>query len=109
MDSSRNETALTRIIGISNISFTFDFIDEKFINQLNAQMSITLLIENLNSEMSGENMWHFVYVLKAILFCRGERAARDLLIEKLRMKEMHSVKLDYIRNLLEQKLKKLFA
>jgi len=46
-------------------------------------------------------MWHFIYVLKAILFSRGERAARDLLIEKLRVKEMNSVKLDYIRNLLE--------
>lgn len=31
--------------------------------------------------MTGSDMWHFIYVLKAILFNRGEKATRDLLIE----------------------------
>jgi hypothetical protein len=31
--------------------------------------------------MNGPDMWHFIYVLKSILFNRGERAAKDLLIE----------------------------
>jgi hypothetical protein len=66
---------------VNNISFTFDFLDEIYANQVNANMSIILLIENMACEMNGPNMWHFIYVLKAILFNRGERAARDLLIE----------------------------
>ena len=30
-----------------------------------------MLVEKITSEMSGPNMWHFVYVLKSILFERG--------------------------------------
>jgi len=44
-------------------------------------MSIDILIEKLESEMSGPNMWHFIYVLKSILFDRGEKADEILYTE----------------------------
>ena len=44
-------------------------------------MAIDILVERLQSEMSGPNMWHFVYVLKSILFDRGEKADDILEIE----------------------------
>ena len=43
-------------------------------------MAIDILIEKLESDMSGPNMWHFVYVLKSILFDR-EIADEILLTE----------------------------
>ena len=48
---------------------------------LNPVMGIDILVEKLESEMSGPNMWHFVYVLKSILFDRGEKAEEILLTE----------------------------
>lgn len=66
---------------MNNIEFTFDFLKEEFVDHLNSKMSIDILIEKLESEMDGPNMWHFVYVLKSILFDRGEKAAESVLIE----------------------------
>ena len=40
-------------------------------DNFNSRMSIDILVEKLESEMNGPNMWHFVYVLKSILFERG--------------------------------------
>ena len=48
---------------------------------LNPVMAIDIMIEKLQSEMNGTNMWHFVYVLKSILFDRGEKAEEILLSE----------------------------
>lgn len=44
-------------------------------------MSIDIMVEKLEGELTGSNMWHFVYVLKSILFDRGEKAAEVILIE----------------------------
>ena len=59
---------------MTNISFTFDFFLSEFVDLLNPVMGIDILVEKLDSEMSGPNMWHFVYVLKSILFDRGVKA-----------------------------------
>lgn len=62
------------MISVTNISFTFDFFFAQFVDVLNPVMGIDILVEKLESEMSGTNMWHFIYVLKSILFDRGEKA-----------------------------------
>ena len=81
-------------------------------------MGIDILVEKLESEMSGPNMWHFVYVLKSILFDRGEKAEEILLTEvnylacfeittflqKQRMEEMKTMKLDIIKSIIDYKL-----
>jgi hypothetical protein len=59
---------------VTNISFTFDVFFSQFVDILNPVMGIDILVEKLDSEMSGMSMWHFIYVLKSILFDRGEKA-----------------------------------
>lgn len=66
---------------MENINFTFDFLMEDYVDYLNPQISIDILVDKLVSEMNGPNMWHFIYVLKTILFDRGEKAAEAVLIE----------------------------
>ena len=48
-------------------------------------------------------MWHFVYVLKSILFDRGEKADEILLTEKQRIEEMDSMR-DMIKTIIDFKL-----
>lgn len=86
---------------MTNISFTFDFFLSEFVDLLNPVMGIDILIEKLDSEMSGPNMWHFVYVLKSILFDRGVKADEIQLIEKQRQNLMHQKTNDLIRQLIE--------
>lgn len=83
---SFSENLLRKIITVSNISFTFDFFFAQFVDVLNPVMAIDILVEKLNSEMSGPNMWHFIFVLKSILFDRGEKADEILHTEQMRMK-----------------------
>ena len=64
---------MRKIFSVNNISFTFDFLKTEFVDSLNPNMAIDILVEKLESEMNGPNMWHFVYVLKSILFDRGEK------------------------------------
>ena len=89
---------------MSNICFTFDFFFAQFVDYLNPVMAIDIMIEKLYSEMTGTNMWHFVYVLKSILFDRGEKADEILLTEKQRFEEMKSMKLDMIKTIIDFKL-----
>lgn len=63
-------------------------------------MAIDILVEKLTSEMSGPNMWHFIYVLKSILFDRGEKADEILHAEQMRMKQMREMKIDMIKSLI---------
>lgn len=72
---------MRKIITVNNVNFTFDFLEEEFVDHLNSKISIDILVEKLESEMNGPNMWHFVHVLKTILFDRGEKAAELILIE----------------------------
>jgi hypothetical protein len=67
-------------------------------------MAIDILVEKLNIEMSGPNMWHFVFVLKSILFDRGEKADEILHTEQMRMKQMREMKLDLIKSLINYKI-----
>lgn len=69
-----SENLLRKVISVTNISFTFDFFFAQFVDVLNPVMGIDILVEKLESEMSGTNMWHFIYVLKGILFDRGEKS-----------------------------------
>jgi hypothetical protein len=78
---SQSDNLLRKIIQVSNVSFTFDFFFAQFVDVLNPVMSIDILVEKLESDMSGPNMWHSVYVLKSILFDRGEKAEEILLTE----------------------------
>jgi hypothetical protein len=73
------------------------------VDYLNPVMAIDIMIEKLQSEMSGTNMWHFVYVLKSILFDRGEKTDEILLTEKQRQEEVNSMK-DMIRTIIDFKL-----
>lgn len=67
-------------------------------------MVIDILVEKLTSEMSGPNMWHFIYVLKSILFDRGEKADEILHTEQMRMKLMREMNLDLIKSLINYKI-----
>ena len=62
---------------MSNICFTFDFFFAQFVDYLTPVMAFDIMIEKLQSEMSGTNMWHFIYVLKSILFDRVRRPTRS--------------------------------
>ena len=89
---------------MSNICFTFDFFFAQFVDYLNPVMAIDIMIERLQSEMSGTNMWHFVYVLKSILFDRGEKTDEILQGERQRVEEMKQMKLDMIKTIIDFKL-----
>ena len=89
---------------MSNICFTFDFFFAQFVDYLNPVMAIDIMIEKLQSEMSGTNMWHFVYVLKSILFDRGEKTDEILQGERQRFEEMKQMKLDMIKTIIDFKL-----
>ena len=58
---------------MSNICFTFDFFFAQFVDYLNSVMVIDIMIERLQNDMPGTNMWHFVCVLKSILFDWGKK------------------------------------
>ena len=64
---------MRKIFSVSNICFTFDFFFAQFVDYLNPDMAIDIMIERLQNDMPGTNMWHFVYVLKSILFDRGKK------------------------------------
>lgn len=89
---------------MSNVSFTFDFFFAQFVDVLNPVMSIDILVEKLESEMSGPNMWHFVYVLKSILFDRGEKAEEIVTTESKRQEEILKMKPDIIKSIINYKL-----
>lgn len=95
---------MRKIFTVTNISFTFDFFFTQFVDVLNPVMAVDILIEKLTSEMSGPNMWHFIYVLKSILFDRGEKADEILHNEQMRMKQMREMKLDLIKSLINYKI-----
>lgn len=99
-----SENLLRKIFTVTNISFTFDFFFTQFVDVLNPVMAVDILIEKLTSEMSGPNMWHFIYVLKSILFDRGEKADEILHNEQMRMKQMREMKLDLIKSLINYKI-----
>lgn len=86
------------------MSFTFDFFFAQFVDVLNPVMSIDILVEKLESEMSGPNMWHFVYVLKSILFDRGEKAEEIVTTESKRQEEILNMKPDIIKSIINYKL-----
>lgn len=88
-----SENLLRRIISVSNISFTFDFFFAEFVDVLNPVMGIDIVVDKLESEMNGPNMWHFVYVLKSILFDRGQKAEEILLVEVSKRETPHIVTL----------------
>ncbi len=46
-------------------------------------------------------MWHFIYVLKSILFDRGEKTDEILLSERLRFEEIKKMKLDIIKSIID--------
>lgn len=72
---------MRKIFTMNNIAFTFDFLNEEFVDYMNSKLSIDIFVEKLSSDMNGSNMWHFIYVLKSILFDRGEKAEEVIIIE----------------------------
>ncbi len=79
---------MRKIITVHNISFTFDFLKEEFVDSINPNLSIDILVEKLESEMNGPNMWHFIYVLKCILFERGFKTEEILTNEVINSRFM---------------------
>lgn len=55
--------------------------------------------------MNGSEWWRFYYTLEHILLSRGEKAAEVILIENRRAKEMKRMKTDFIRDIINSKLK----
>lgn len=95
---------MRKIFSVSNICFSFDFFFAQFVDYLNPVMGIDIMIEKLQSEMSGTNMWHFVYVLKSILFDRGEKTDEINMTERQREQEMKEWDIDKIKNIIDFKL-----
>lgn len=56
---------LKKIFHITNISFSLDFLKDEYVDYLNAENSISIIIDKFESEMTGPNMWHLVDVLRS--------------------------------------------
>lgn len=76
-----SDNLLRKIIEVRGVKFTFEFLKEEFVSHSNSKMAIDIVVERLDAEINGPNMWHFIYVIKSILFDRGEKAAEIVLIE----------------------------
>jgi hypothetical protein len=72
---------LRKIFTVLGLSLNIDFLKGEFVDYLNAKSSIDIIVEKLEGDMDGPNMWHFIHVLKSILFDRGEKDAECVLIE----------------------------
>lgn len=55
--------------------------------------------------MNGSEWWRFYHVIEQIILSRGEKAAEVILIENRRSKEMKRMKTDFIRDIINSKLK----
>ncbi|CDW78547.1 UNKNOWN [Stylonychia lemnae] len=102
----KSENLLRKIITVKNIQFTFNFLEEEYADHLNPSMLIDMLVEKIDSEMNGPEMWHFVYVLKSILFDRGFKTEELKMSEILRIEEMNTLKIDFIKRMIDQILKR---
>lgn len=87
-----SDNLLRRIIQVKGVNFTFEFLKENFVSHINSKISIDIVVDRLDAEINGPNMWHFIYVLKSILFDRGEKAADIVLIEVINMNSIQNRK-----------------
>ena len=82
-----------------------DFLDSDFVDHYNPRIKLNINIERLEGSMNGTEWWRFYHVIEQIVLSRGEKAAEVILVEKYRSKEMKRMKIDFIRDIINSKLK----
>jgi hypothetical protein len=103
--SGESENLLRKIIFANNMSINLDFLDADFVDNLNAGITMDVAIERLEGSMNGSEWWRFYHVIEQIVLSRGEKAAEVIQIENRRAKEMKRMKTDFIRDIINSKLK----
>ena len=96
---------MRKIIFINDISFSFEFLMEDFVDNINPSLTLAIVIERLEGSMNGAEWWRFYHVIEQIIMSRGEKAAEVIQIENRRTKEMNRMKTDFIRDIINSKLK----
>jgi len=102
---SESENLLRKIIFANNMSLSLDFLNNDFVDNLNPKLTIDVDIERLEGSMNGTEWWRFYHVIEQIVLSRGEKAAEVILIENRRSKEMKRMKTEFIRDIINSKLK----
>lgn len=102
---SDSENLLRKIIFVNNMSFKFDFLNEDFVDNLNPKLTFDVDIERMEGSFNGSEWWRFYEVIEQIVLSRGEKAAEVILIENRRSKEMKRMKTEFIRDIINSKLK----
>jgi hypothetical protein len=75
------------------------------VDNINPRLTLDIIIERLEGTMNGSEWWRFYHVIEQIILSRGEKAAEVILIENRRSKEMKRMKTDFIRDIINSKLK----
>lgn len=96
---------LRKIIFVNDISLNFNFLNSDFVDNINPRLTLDIIIERLEGSMNGSEWWRFYHVIEQIILSRGEKAAEVILIENRRSKEMKRMKTDFIRDIINSKLK----
>jgi hypothetical protein len=78
---------------------------EDFVDNINPSLTLAIVIERLEGSMNGAEWWRFYHVIEQIIMSRGEKAAEVIQIENRRTKEMNRMKTDFIRDIINSKLK----
>lgn len=104
-NTNEGENLLRKIFFANNISLNMDFLDSDFVDHYNPRIKLNISIERLEGSMNGTEWWRFYHVIEQIVLSRGEKAAEVILVEKYRSKEMKRMKTDFIRDIINSKLK----
>lgn len=103
--NNQSEHLLRKIIFVNDISLNFNFLDSDFVDNINPRLTLDIMIERLEGSMNGSEWWRLYHVIEQIILSRGEKAAEVILIENRRSKEMKRMKTDFIRDIINSKLK----
>jgi len=99
------ENLLRKIIFVNDISFDFEFLKHTFVDSINPKLKLDIFMERLEGSLNGSEWWHFYHIIHQIMMSRGEKAAEVILIENRRRKQMNGMKTEFIRDIINSKLK----
>ena len=96
---------LRKIIFVNDISFNFGFLNADFVDNLNPSLTLDILVERLEGSMNGSEWTRFYDIIEQLVMSRGEKAAEVIKMENRRSKEMKRMKTEFIRDIINSKLK----
>jgi hypothetical protein len=80
-------------------------LNADFVDNLNPALTLDILVERLEGSMNGSEWTRFYDIIEQLVMSRGEKAAEVILIENRRSKEMKRMKTEFIRDIINSKLK----